>query len=45
MKFTAKQIAQMLEGRVEGNENVIVSKLCKIEEGEGGFVFPCQSQI
>ena len=34
MKFTAKQIAQMLEGRVEGNENVIVSKLCKIEEGE-----------
>lgn len=34
MEFSAKQIAQMLEGRVEGNENAVVSKLCKIEEGE-----------
>lgn len=30
----------MLEGRVEGNENAVVSKLCKIEEGEeGGLSF------
>ncbi len=40
MEFSAKQIAQMLEGRVEGNENAVVSKLCKIEEGEeGGMSF------
>lgn len=40
MEFNAKQIAQMLEGRVEGNENAVVSKLCKIEEGEeGGLSF------
>lgn len=40
MEFRAKQIAQMLEGRVEGNENAVVSKLCKIEEGEeGGLSF------
>ena len=30
----------MLEGRVEGNENAVVGKLCKIEEGEeGGLSF------
>lgn len=40
MEFSAKQIAQMLEGRVEGNENAVVDKLCKIEEGEkGGLSF------
>ena len=40
MEFSAKQIAQMLEGRVEGNENAVASKLCKIEEGEeGGLSF------
>ncbi len=40
MEFSAKQIAQMLEGRVEGNENAVVCKLCKIEEGEkGGLSF------
>lgn len=40
MEFSAKQIAQMLEGRVEGNENAVVSKLCKIEESEeGGLSF------
>ena len=40
MEFSAKQIAQMLEGRVEGNGNAVVSKLCKIEEGEeGGLSF------
>lgn len=40
MEFSAEQIAQMLNGRVEGNKNTVVSKLCKIEEGEeGGLSF------
>ena len=36
MKFTAKQIAQILEGDIEGNPEIEVSKLSKIEEGEKG---------
>lgn len=36
MKFTAAQIAAILEGDVEGNPEVEVSKLSKIEEGEEG---------
>ncbi|MGV8946680.1 MAG: UDP-3-O-(3-hydroxymyristoyl)glucosamine N-acyltransferase [Lutibacter sp.] len=36
MKFTATQIAEILEGEVFGNENVKVFKLSKIEEGEEG---------
>jgi UDP-3-O-[3-hydroxymyristoyl] glucosamine N-acyltransferase len=36
MKFTAGQIAGILEGELEGNPNVTVSKLAKIEEGEKG---------
>lgn len=36
MKFTAQQIADILEGEVEGNPNEEVSKLSKIEEGENG---------
>lgn len=36
MKFTAAQIAGILEGEVDGNENVEVSKLAKIEEGSEG---------
>ncbi|MDO5759453.1 MAG: UDP-3-O-(3-hydroxymyristoyl)glucosamine N-acyltransferase [Bacteroidota bacterium] len=40
MEFTALQIAQFLKGRVEGNENIKVSSLCKIEEGkEGALAF------
>ncbi len=34
MKFTAQQIAEILEGDVVGDANVEVSKLSKIEEGE-----------
>ncbi|MDR2408401.1 MAG: UDP-3-O-(3-hydroxymyristoyl)glucosamine N-acyltransferase [Bacteroidales bacterium] len=34
MKVTAKQIAQLINGKIEGDENVAVSKLAKIEEGE-----------
>ncbi len=36
MKFTAKQIALALNGTVEGDENVEVSNLSKIEEGKPG---------
>ena len=36
MKFTATQIAEILEGEIIGNPNVEVSKLSKIEEGEKG---------
>lgn len=36
MKFTAAQIAEILEGQVVGDENVVVFKLAKIEEGIAG---------
>ena len=36
MKFTAQQIADILEGEVDGNPTQEVSKLSKIEEGEEG---------
>jgi UDP-3-O-[3-hydroxymyristoyl] glucosamine N-acyltransferase len=36
MKFTAKQIADVIQGQVEGNPDVLISKLSKIEEGEPG---------
>ena len=36
MEFSAKQIAGLLEGMVEGNENVCVNQLAKIEEGQPG---------
>ncbi|MDC7998269.1 UDP-3-O-(3-hydroxymyristoyl)glucosamine N-acyltransferase [Gilvibacter sediminis] len=36
MKFTATQIAGILEGEIEGNPEVEVSKLAKIEEGSPG---------
>ena len=36
MKFTATQIAEILEGEIVGNPNEEVSKLSKIEEGEKG---------
>ena len=36
MKFTAQQIADILEGEVIGNPNEEVSKLSKIEDGEKG---------
>lgn len=40
MKFTAEQIAGILEGEVIGNPNAEVSKLSKIEEGtEGSLTF------
>ncbi|MEH6762914.1 UDP-3-O-(3-hydroxymyristoyl)glucosamine N-acyltransferase [Aequorivita antarctica] len=36
MKFTAAQIAGILNGTVDGDESVAVSKLAKIEEGRKG---------
>lgn len=36
MQFTANQIATLLSGYVEGNPDVLVSQLAKIEEGEEG---------
>ena len=36
MKFSAGQIAEILGGKVEGDEHAEVSKLSKIEEGEPG---------
>ncbi|MNF27469.1 UDP-3-O-acylglucosamine N-acyltransferase [compost metagenome] len=40
MKFTAEQIAGILDGEVVGNPNVEVSQLSKIEEGhEGSLTF------
>jgi UDP-3-O-[3-hydroxymyristoyl] glucosamine N-acyltransferase len=38
MEFTAKQIAEMIGGRVEGNENAAVSSFAKIEEGREGAI-------
>jgi len=38
MKFSAKQIAGLLNGQIEGDEEVTVSKLSKIEEGEPGSI-------
>ena len=40
MKFTAEQIAEILEGKIEGNPEAEVSELAKIEEGvEGSLTF------
>lgn len=36
MKFTASQIAGILEGEIVGNPEIAVNKLSKIEEGEKG---------
>ena len=36
MEFSASQIAEVLEGIVEGSPDVRISRLAKIEEGEPG---------
>ena len=38
MEFKAKQIADMIGGRVEGDENATVSTFAKIEEGKEGAI-------
>lgn len=40
MEFTVAQIAEMLTAKVEGNPDVIINTVCKIEEGVvGGLTF------
>ncbi len=36
MEFTAKQIADLINGKIEGNPGEKIYKLSKIEEGEKG---------
>jgi UDP-3-O-[3-hydroxymyristoyl] glucosamine N-acyltransferase len=36
MEFTARQIAEILKGKIEGDPEVVVSRLAKIEEGLPG---------
>lgn len=38
MEFTAKQIAEFIQGRVEGDENASVHDFAKIEEGREGCI-------
>ena len=38
MEFTAKQIAEFIQGTVEGNENATVNTFAKIEEGVPGAI-------
>ena len=38
MEFTAQQIAQFVQGRVEGDENATVNTFAKIEEGKKGAI-------
>lgn len=38
MEFTAKQIAELIGGRVEGNEQATVNTFAKIEEGKKGAI-------
>jgi len=38
MEFTAKQIAEFVQGRVEGNEQATVNTFAKIEEGREGAI-------
>jgi UDP-3-O-[3-hydroxymyristoyl] glucosamine N-acyltransferase len=38
MQFTARQIADLLKGKLEGNADAVITKLAKIEEGEPGAI-------
>ena len=38
MEFTAKQIAEFIQGSVEGNENASVQTFAKIDEGVPGAI-------
>ena len=38
MEFTAKQIADLIQGRVEGDENAPIKSFAKIEEGKPGAI-------
>jgi len=46
LEFTARQIAEVLNGKLEGNEKVKVSKLSKIDsEEKGGLVFVADAKF
>ena len=36
MEFTAKQLAQVLKGTVDGDESAVITKFAKIEHGKPG---------
>ena len=38
MEFTAKKIAEFVQGRVVGDENATVNSFAKIEEGKPGAI-------
>jgi UDP-3-O-[3-hydroxymyristoyl] glucosamine N-acyltransferase len=38
MEFTAKQIAELVQGRIEGDENAVIRTFAKIEEGVPGAI-------
>ena len=38
MEFSAKQIADLIQGRVEGNEETKINTFAKIEEGKEGAI-------
>jgi UDP-3-O-[3-hydroxymyristoyl] glucosamine N-acyltransferase len=38
MKFTVKQISQLLNGEISGDESLTISQLAKIEEGRSGDI-------
>ncbi|MGN0225822.1 MAG: UDP-3-O-(3-hydroxymyristoyl)glucosamine N-acyltransferase [Prevotella sp.] len=38
MEFSAKQIAEFIHGKIEGDENVTVNTFAKIEEGKKGAI-------
>ncbi|MBL4623796.1 MAG: UDP-3-O-(3-hydroxymyristoyl)glucosamine N-acyltransferase [Flavobacteriales bacterium] len=38
MEFSAQKIAELLDGKVEGNSQVTVNQLAKIEEGQAGSI-------
>jgi UDP-3-O-[3-hydroxymyristoyl] glucosamine N-acyltransferase len=38
MEFTAKQIAEYVQGKVEGDENATIHTFAKIEEGVKGAI-------
>ena len=38
MKFTAQEIATIIEGSIEGNPNIQVNSISKIEDGTKGDI-------
>ena len=38
MEFSAKQIAELIQGHVEGNEDALINTFAKIEEGKEGAI-------